>query len=340
MTAPLLPPPVADVPGFHFAASLLQQLVVPTFVLDHEGRVVIWNKACERLTGVAAHEVLGTPDHWRAFYNDPRPCLADLVLHQQLDRVSGLYAVHQDLVDGAVGYHAENWCIMPRRGNELYLAIDASPLLDSAGRQVAVVETLWDMTHEKVARTELERLAKRDGLTGLSNRHHLDQVLHAEWARLRREQCPLSLLMIDVDHFKAYNDRYGHLAGDECLREIARTLQHALLRPSDVAARYGGEEFAVVLPDTDVQGAETVAHRIQERVEALRLPHAHGEGGRVTLSIGLACVRPKRDTQPEQLVLMADEALYRAKHGGRNRFVVHSLVSPAGDVAPLPPPGP
>lgn len=339
MTAPMLPSPIADVPGFHFAASLLQQMVVPTFALDQAGRVVIWNKACERLTGVAAQAVLGTTEHWQAFYAEPRPCLADLVLHQQWDRVSGLYAVHQDLADGSVGYHAENWCIMPRRGSELYLAIDASLLLDGAGHPIGVIETLWDMTHEKVARTELERLATRDGLTGLSNRHHLDQVLHAEWARLRREQCPLSLLMVDVDHFKAYNDRYGHLAGDECLRDIARTLQQALLRPSDVAARYGGEEFAVVLPDTDVHGAETVARRIQERVAALQLPHALGEGGRVTLSTGVACVRPLRDTRPEQLVLMADEALYRAKHGGRNRFVVHGTGAPPGASTPMAPSG-
>jgi diguanylate cyclase (GGDEF)-like protein/PAS domain S-box-containing protein len=314
-----------DGQGFNFAVSLMQYLVVPTFVLDEQGQVIIWNKACERLTGLPAAEVLGTREHWRAFYKEPRPCLADLVAQQRLAEVEALYVTHDDPAGRSFGVRAENWCVMPRLGRELYLAIDVGPIYNDGGQLVAVVETLRDMTDERLAKTELERLATRDGLTGLINRRHFDQTLHTEWARMRRDGRPLSLLMIDVDHFKRYNDVYGHLAGDGCLKQVAHVLNGALLRPSDEAARYGGEEFAIILPDTDHQGVETVAQRVQDGMKALAIPHSEGEGGVVTLSMGMASVTPDGDTRPEQLLLMADEALYRAKHAGRNRFVLHSM---------------
>lgn len=317
------PLPRADV-DFHFAVSLMQHLVVPTFVLDTQGQVLIWNKACERLTGLEAADVLGTCDHWRAFYDDPRPCLADLVLQQRTQEVGQLYAAHEDPTGRAFGVHAENWCVMPRLGHRLYLAIDAGPIHDAQGALVAVVETLRDMTAEKRATDELQRLASCDGLTGLLNRRSFDIALGKELSRARREGLPLSLVMIDVDHFKRYNDSYGHQQGDDCLRRVAQVLLQSILRPSDVAARYGGEEFALILPNTTPGGARAVARRVQQQLAQLMLPHRASEWERVTLSIGIATTPAGADLAVDLLLAQADEALYLAKHGGRNQLVVYT----------------
>lgn len=307
--------------GQNFAVHLMQHLVVPTFVLDAECNVLIWNKACERLTGVSAEKVIGTREHWRAFYDSPRPCLADLLALGRMDEVNKLYATHEESDGLAIGAHAENWCVMPTLGTTLYLAIDAGPIYDEAGRLLAVVETLRDITEHHNAQTELEKLANRDGLTGVANRRSFDEKLVNEWKRDRRDQKALSLLMIDVDHFKRYNDSYGHQAGDRCLQQIAAALEEVVHRPGDLVARYGGEEFAVILTSTDSSGACDVAQRILDRVAALAIPHSGDEGGRVSLSIGVATVRPTNDLEPATLISSADDALYRAKHEGRNRFV-------------------
>lgn len=170
---------------------------------------------------------------------------------------------------------------------------------------------------------ELRRLSCIDGLTTLSNRHHFDMVLALEWARARRAGHELSLIMIDVDHFKLYNDHYGHLAGDDCLRAMGRVLAGAARRPTDVAARYGGEEFAVLLPETSAEGARLVAETILNDLAKLCLPHAVSPTARqVTVSIGITTSSAAENCAPERLVAAADEALYRAKHGGRNRIVV------------------
>jgi diguanylate cyclase (GGDEF)-like protein len=170
---------------------------------------------------------------------------------------------------------------------------------------------------------ELERMAHQDALSGLANRRHFDLVLDREWDRLRREEQLLAVLFIDVDHFKLFNDTYGHAAGDECLAAIGRVLAAAARRPGDVAARYGGEEFVVLLPATDVDGAREVAERILAGIDALLIPHAASSvAGHVTVSIGLAVRLPQLHLGPSDLLAEADQALYAAKHAGRHRMMI------------------
>ena len=177
-------------------------------------------------------------------------------------------------------------------------------------------------THLRLkAQTEmLERMAWMDGLTSLPNRRRFDAALELEGRRAFREQIPLSVLIIDVDSFKAYNDNYGHGAGDECLRRVADALAGALLRPADLVARYGGEEFAVLMPNTDREGAVEVAERMREAVEGLRLAHEYSDAEcTVTVSVGAVGGVPTRMEEVERLVTQADEELYRAKREGKNR---------------------
>ncbi len=306
-----------------FSVRLMEHLVVPTFVLDAECRVIIWNRACERLTGVPAAELIGTREHWRAFYGKPRPCLADLIAQGRTEEIDKLYIDWDHAGRDAVPAHgrrAENWCVMPQMGTRLYLAIDAGPIFDESGRLIAVVETLRDITAQKVAQDELKRLATRDGLTGVANRRCFDETLEAEWLRGTRDVKPLSLIMIDVDHFKRYNDSFGHQGGDACLKTIAEALAISCHRSADIVARYGGEEFVAILPGTTVSGALALAEQIRADIAALDLPHPGNDGvGRVSISLGVATLVPDRTLDMNALVEAADRALYAAKRGGRNR---------------------
>jgi diguanylate cyclase (GGDEF)-like protein len=311
-----------------FAVRLMQHLVVPTFVLNADRRVIIWNKACERLTGVPAHEVIGTSNHWRAFYDEERYCLADLLVLGRTDEMNELYVAHTEPSDCSLGLKAENWCVMPQVRKRLYLAVDAGPIYDEDGNLLAVVETLRDQTEQKLAQMALQSLAVKDGLTGLANRRSFDEKLEAEWLHNLREGTPMALMMSDVDHFKLYNDTYGHQKGDSCLKSVATALDKQVFRPSDLAARYGGEEFAVIMPNTSLDGALHVAERIREAVQALHIPHSASQtADRVTASIGVAAFVPTEDRNPADLVAAADAALYRAKHQGRNRVVATDRVA-------------
>ncbi len=309
----------------NFAVAMMEHMVVPTFVLDAAGRVIIWNRACERLTGLKSADMLGTSEHWRAFYETERPCLADLVVFGRTEEIETLYVFHDRNHDASHldrGRHAENWCVMPQVGTRLYLSIDAGPIYDKEGELVAVVETLRDMTAQKEAQVELLRLVSRDSLTGLANRRAFDEVMKDAWSRALRDAQPVSLIMADVDHFKLYNDSFGHQQGDECLRAVARVLTAEARRPADLVARYGGEEFCVVLPNVDLEGAQVVAERIRAAVESLGIPRASpGIGAVVTLSLGVASIVPAGEDSPESLLRHADRELYRAKHLGRNRVV-------------------
>lgn len=210
-------------------------------------------------------------------------------------------------------------------GGDDYLVKPVSEIVLSA--KVRAMQRIAQMRYSLVVLTrrldeanrELVRLSSVDGLTGISNRRQFDEIYTREWARATRSCAALAVLMCDVDYFKQYNDLYGHQAGDECLREVASVLQSCVRRPADLVARYGGEEFSVVLPDTDIDGAFRVAETMREGVVGLDIPHGGGKDGKVSISIGVACVVPQKGTNTkESLLLAADTALYAAKQKGRN----------------------
>lgn len=178
------------------------------------------------------------------------------------------------------------------------------------------------------ANRELTRLSAVDGLTGIANRRRFDETLMREWRRAARTHAPMSVVAVDVDAFKLFNDGYGHVVGDECLKAVARTLQAQLRRPTDLVARYGGEEFFAVLPETSTEGALQVADAMRGAVESMGITHRFSPAaGVVTVSVGVASVlaEPGQDMGFVPLLKAADEALYQAKRGGRNQVVVARL---------------
>jgi diguanylate cyclase (GGDEF)-like protein len=172
----------------------------------------------------------------------------------------------------------------------------------------------------KLQRDRLESLTMTDGMTEIANRRRFDQHLDDEWRRCARMHIPLSAIMMDIDHFKAFNDNYGHTAGDDCIRDIAQALATVPTRAGDLVTRYGGEEFACLLPGTDAEGARTIAERLLDAVNDLAIPHAWSNvTGSVSISAGVGTMIPTRDGEPGMLIKMADEMLYEAKNAGRNR---------------------
>ncbi|WP_027183567.1 GGDEF domain-containing response regulator [Desulfovibrio inopinatus] len=183
------------------------------------------------------------------------------------------------------------------------------------------LEELHQLLEESNARLRL--LSSQDALTGLPNRRSFDEIFTREWQRGVRNQRPLSLIVADIDHFKRYNDTYGHIAGDYCLERVARTLRNSLLREIDIVARYGGEEFTAILPETDSAGAQNVAERMLKAIDELAIRHQSSQTcDNLTISLGISTVIPQSNIPQLRLIEAADKALYEAKSAGRNRYKV------------------
>lgn len=209
-----------------------------------------------------------------------------------------------------------------------YYWVSVIPLKDQEGLVYSILVTLMDIGNIKEIEYELKKsnnilqaYSETDFLTGLYNRRAFDEILHSEIRHVRRSKSNLALILFDVDNFKLYNDFYGHLAGDEVLKEVANAAKQTLLREDDVICRYGGEEFAVILPNTDKEGALAIAERITQQVAALNIPNEKSPLGMVTISSGL-CVM-SRSASYEKLIQSADTALYFAKRSGKNRVEVY-----------------
>jgi diguanylate cyclase (GGDEF)-like protein len=196
-----------------------------------------------------------------------------------------------------------------------------------------LIQQFWLQQQQRLLQQQLEtsnqllqRLASVDELTQVANRRRFDRYLEQEWQRMLREKQPIGAVFCDIDYFKAYNDSYGHQAGDSCLQRVAGAITVSTKRPADLVTRYGGEEFAVILPNTNAAGTFRVAERIRLAVKALQVPHCRSlVADCITLSLGTASLTPTPDLTPVQLIAIADRALYRAKQSGRDRVVVESL---------------
>jgi diguanylate cyclase (GGDEF)-like protein len=232
----------------------------------------------------------------------------------------------QSMLGGHVDRHSIINRFRHRDGHWIWVEAQLKTLKDpQTGKASGIIGTLRDVSARKAiedqlqeANRRLQALAEQDALTGLANRRYFDDALLREHAHAQRERKSLGLLMIDVDRFKSFNDRYGHPAGDECLKRIGETINGTIGRSGDVAARYGGEEFAVLLPDTDESETASVAERIRLAVLLLAIEHEASPNRVATISVGAASLAGDPSSGPEALLREADRALYRAKDSGRN----------------------
>jgi len=243
-----------------------------------------------------------------------------------------LAAVLKEMRTGSEGTRIE-YQVKKREGEYLWVESSLRTIRHPVtGVAIGALNIVRDIGERKRTQKELEAayktveaLAVEDSLTGLANRRRLDERLTHEWRRGVRDRRPLSFLLIDVDHFKSYNDSYGHVQGDGCLKVIAEATLEVVSRPGDLVARYGGEEFAIVLPDTPEEGAVEIAAKICAELRRRAVRHETNPAGIVTISIGCATLTPNLEQVPEMLVVMADKALYQAKKCGRNQVCSASL---------------
>jgi diguanylate cyclase (GGDEF)-like protein/PAS domain S-box-containing protein len=292
---------------------------VAILTLDEHSHIRSANPATERMLGYAEAELLG----------QDMVMLVDHEMRRAIASFLRLYLAREDL---EMRGQQREFPVLHKSGRELTVQLALAEVKITEGRMMVAV--LTDITERKRYEIELQhaneqlmRLSTTDPLTELGNRRLLMQRLEDEWRRALRSKEPMSLLLLDVDHFKLYNDHYGHPAGDACLQAIAGVLRACAARPSDLAARYGGEEFVLLLPETGAEGAMAVAQRIRQDMRAAALPHANSPlSDLVTLSMGLISVKASQGGSPAQWLAQADLALYRAKAQGRDRVVQASAV--------------
>jgi diguanylate cyclase (GGDEF)-like protein/PAS domain S-box-containing protein len=291
-------------------------------ITDLQGHILVISPAAKKIFGYEPEydKFVGTQ-------------LVDYIIPEDRERAKiNILRMFKGDSTGPNDYHA-----VRKDGSIFDIEVNSGLIHGAKGQPAKMVFVVRNITERKQAEQQIQQLvqqleiekkaaqlnANTDSLTGLANRRYFDEVLSKEFLRLKRSGSPLSLIMLDVDHFKKFNDTYGHLAGDDCLKQIGTTLETLVGRVTDVAARFGGEEFVAILAETDEYGALTLAERIRKAVEALAIPHSGSDIGKyVTVSLGVVTVHPTRLASPDQVVALADEALYCAKKDGRNRTSV------------------
>jgi diguanylate cyclase (GGDEF)-like protein/PAS domain S-box-containing protein len=278
-------------------------------IIEGCGRIQYANPACDRYLGYAPEELVGRS-------------LAELLEGVQ----PGACLNGQPGTDAIGGHGTREVRIRHRDGRLHAMDLTMTPMHAADGLFVAL---LHDITHHKQSEDALQRAAMLDPVTKIANRRQFDAFLDKEWQRAVRNAQPLSLVVLDVDHFKQYNDTFGHAAGDACLQKVAQALQEHAMRPTDLAARYGGEEFVLLFAETPAENAARLAEMIRAAVEALKMPNPRSTASRwLTVSVGVATIVPSQLDQIENLFVCADRAMYAAKAGGRNR-VERTLVGTA-----------
>ena len=301
--------------------SVLCAVNVGAIVLDGERRIVVWNSWMERHSGLPWNVVLGR--EFFAIYPELRGQRVDAAIQQALyNNFPSLLS--QTLNKAPFPLYADP---AASRAERMQQAVEVTPVtLDATARHclIQITDVSIAVTREKLLREQAMVLRSQtfsDGLTGIANRRHFDVAMEKEHRRAKRGGLPLSLLMIDIDNFKAYNDHYGHQKGDQCLIQVAAALSGMLKRPCDLMARYGGEEFAMILPDTDVDQAMLMAEHIRRHALELAIPHERNQGDQrqITVSIGITTQAADLAVEIDTLINAADRALYRAKRNGRNR---------------------
>ncbi len=309
-------------------SNIIEFLPDATFVIDTDKKVISWNRAIEEMTGLKKEDILGKGDSIYSvpFYGEKRLMLVDF-LFQDDQEIDSEFEKQYDLMEKKGNtLFAESFRPSIFGGKGAYIWAKASPLFDGEGSIVGAIESIRDITKRKQAEEKLKALSTLDGLTGIVNRRYFEEYFAREWTRSVRTGEPLSLIMCDIDYFKYYNDTYGHLKGDECLRQVAEALKNAVNRAGDLVARFGGEEFIVVLPETDLEGAVKVAEVLRDKVASLKIEHEKSlVSNYLTISLGVATAIPSREDAAMELISSADAALYQAKKEGRNRVSLINL---------------
>jgi len=311
--------------------SIIGAVNLGAIVLDEQHRIVLWNRWMARHSAWTAEAVLG--QDFFAIFPDLRHKRIDSAITQALrDNFQSLLS--QTLHKAPFALYTHGAAAGATEGQErMQQAIAVTPInLPGALRHclIQINDVTIAVGREKLLREQTMVLRSQtfaDGLTGIANRRHFDVAIEKEMRRAMRTGSPLSLLMIDIDHFKDYNGHYGHQQGDGCLIRVAAELAAMLQRPTDLLARYGGEEFAAILPDTDAAQALRMAEAIRQRAADLRIPHAKtgNDVKHITVSIGIATQHPHQPLEISALIGAADRALYLAKRAGRNRVMVQAL---------------
>jgi len=296
--------------------TIVNNMAEGLLIIEADGRIQFTNPACDKYLGYRENALAGS--HISDLLNP-------LVAQEYLD----YFRRYAGAPDGAHHHGTREVIIRHRNGSSVCMDLTLTPMYL---RQPLFIGLLHDITHHKQSEDALQRAAMVDPLTKIANRRHFDSFLEKEWQRSMRSGQPLSLVVLDVDHFKLYNDTLGHPAGDACLQQVAQAIASHAMRTTDLAARYGGEEFVLLFAETPADAARLLAEAIRAHIEALQIPHPRSTTSAwLTVSIGVATILPHQLDNTESLFVAADRAMYVAKENGRNQVRCTSTGSAALD---------